>query len=185
MKIKVFVSSLGAYNEGVLTGFWTSLPVENVQKDIIDLIDGAVGDEYFISDYEAPFKIDSYANLNILNQLALALSDDNISSILDLYWNVIENVNDESDISIPRVVNFDDEDDLNAFFEFCGDDTPYKVVKDLGPNFNLTDEFLYYDNATGINTMSNFAFVDMVEHHRRDLIVEYCHQNNITSGDYE
>lgn len=35
MDIKVFVSSLGAYNEGALTGQWTELPVDDVQKDIL------------------------------------------------------------------------------------------------------------------------------------------------------
>ena len=57
MEINVYVSSLGAYNAGELTGQWTKLPVASVKEDIIDKINGAVGDEYFISDYEAPFKI--------------------------------------------------------------------------------------------------------------------------------
>lgn len=54
--IRVYVSNLGAYNSGVLTGEWTTLPVKDV-KSIYDndhqkygTVSG-YGEEYFISDY--------------------------------------------------------------------------------------------------------------------------------------
>ena len=39
MEIKVFVSNLAKYNDGELTGQWTTLPVDNVNTDILDKLD--------------------------------------------------------------------------------------------------------------------------------------------------
>ncbi len=89
MEIKVFVSNLAKYNDGELNGQWTTLPVDDVNKDILDKLDRGgdskqgYHDEWFISDYEAPFKIGEYDNLYALNELAEALED--YDSIEDVY----------------------------------------------------------------------------------------------------
>ena len=89
MDIKVFVSNLSKYNNGELNGQWTTLPVDDVNKDILDKIDldgsssKGYRDEWFISDYEAPFKIGEYADLYQLNELAEALED--YKTIEDVY----------------------------------------------------------------------------------------------------
>ena len=76
MNIKVFVSNLAKYNDGELNGQWTTLPVDDVNKDILDKLDlggdskHGYHDEWFVSDYEAPFKISEYADLYQLNELA-------------------------------------------------------------------------------------------------------------------
>ena len=87
MEIKVFVSNLAKYNDGELTGQWTTLPVDNVNTDILDKLDlggnskDGYRDEWFISDYEAPFKIDEYDDLYDLNTLAESLEDNDLDTI--------------------------------------------------------------------------------------------------------
>ena len=108
MKINVFVSNLAKYNDGELTGQWFDLPVDDVNKDILDKIDlggdskHGYHDEWFISDYEAPFKIDEYDNLYALNELAEALED--YDSIEDVY-NALD---DREATGCEDVYDFDD-----------------------------------------------------------------------------
>jgi len=71
--IKIALTNLGKYNEGELVLEWVTLPAT---QDEIDAaleaigIDGEEYEEYFITDYEAPFEIGEYMNLDRLNELA-------------------------------------------------------------------------------------------------------------------
>ena len=75
--ISIFVSSIGYYNEGILTGDWLTLPVseETLKKYLIEkvLVDRE-HEEIFITDYEAPFQIGEYDGVYALNRLAAALT---------------------------------------------------------------------------------------------------------------
>ncbi len=108
MEIRVFVSSLSAYNSGILTGKWTTLPVNDVQKDILDGLDG---EEYFISDYDAPFEIGEHINLVNLNELARELIA--FDTIKDLYCSI----DNKQNVPVPDVYPFDEEffEDPNAY----------------------------------------------------------------------
>ena len=68
-KVRIFLTNLGKYNEGELVGEWVDLPVQNF-KPILDKIgiDGKNYEEVFITDYEAPFEIGEYENINALNE---------------------------------------------------------------------------------------------------------------------
>lgn len=68
-EIKIWVGNLGKYNEGQLVGEWFTLPAD------MEEIKEAIGineqyEEWFIADYEAPFKISEYANIEELNEIA-------------------------------------------------------------------------------------------------------------------
>jgi hypothetical protein len=74
-KIKIFLSNLGKYNEGELDGTWITLPVDDF-KPYLDKI--GINDQYeefFISDFDAPFEIGEYDNIEELNQLARDIAD--------------------------------------------------------------------------------------------------------------
>jgi hypothetical protein len=74
-KIKIFLSNLGKYNEGELVGEWITLPVDDF-KPYLDKI--GINDQYeefFISDFDAPFDIGEYDNIEELNQLARDIAD--------------------------------------------------------------------------------------------------------------
>lgn len=69
IEIKIYVANLGKYNEGELVGEWFTLPAD------IEEIEEAIGineeyEEMAIHDYEAPFKIHEYDNINDLNGIA-------------------------------------------------------------------------------------------------------------------
>ena len=60
--IKIFLTNLGRYNEGILMGEFVKLPVPADKLDEVLERIGINGEyeEYFITDYEA-----SFANLNL------------------------------------------------------------------------------------------------------------------------
>lgn len=70
MNIKIYMTNLAKYNEGQLIGQWIDLPIDS--DDLEEQINEILGDdeEYFISDYEAPFKISEYSNPFQINEQA-------------------------------------------------------------------------------------------------------------------
>lgn len=76
--IKIALTNLGKYNEGELVYTWLELPATQAEIDeafeIIG-VDFEEYEEYFISDYEAPFSIYEYSNLTRLNELAERLTN--------------------------------------------------------------------------------------------------------------
>lgn len=90
MDIKIFLTNLGKYNEGELVGEWIDLPVDDDFEQAFEDIgisdepdeNGNYYEEYFITDYEAPFKIGEYDNIYELNEMAEELEtvdiDENI-----------------------------------------------------------------------------------------------------------
>lgn len=78
MSIRVALTNLGKYNEGELVYTWLELPATQSEIDeafeIIG-VDFEEYEEYFISDYEAPFSIYEYSNLTRLNELAERLTN--------------------------------------------------------------------------------------------------------------
>lgn len=81
--IRIYITNLGKYNEGELVGEWVTLPVDDNFKSVLERIgisdkpdkNGIVYEEYFITDYEAPFEIGEYDNIYELNELAEKLDD--------------------------------------------------------------------------------------------------------------
>lgn len=78
--LRIYLTNLGKYNEGVLIGEWVDLPVsEEELEKVFDRI--GINDEYeeyFISDYESDIdgvKVGEYENIDDLNELAEALED--------------------------------------------------------------------------------------------------------------
>lgn len=71
-KIRIYLTNLGKYNEGEMVGEWVTLPVKDF-KPILDRIGiNKEYEEWFITDYEAPFKIGEYDSLDDLNDIAEA-----------------------------------------------------------------------------------------------------------------
>lgn len=172
MDIKVFVSSLGAYNEGTLTGQWTELPVDDVQKDILDKVEGAVGDEYFITDYEAPFHIDEYASLEDLNKLAEALEDKGIDDLEDLYDFV--DMNNLAPRPLPN-----DADNVNMLLEGC---TPMEAInKAIAGNYSPSDDLVRLDSINNLESMSEDDWQRELKDHADDMIKEFCSEECLAS----
>lgn len=78
MEIKIALTNLGKYNEGELVYEWLELPASQYEIDqVLENIgiDNVEYEEFFISDYEAPFTIGEYANINKLNEIAEQLQN--------------------------------------------------------------------------------------------------------------
>ena len=73
--IRVYLTNLGAYNSGKLIGQWLNLPMseEDLEKAVKEVLGN--NEEYFITDYEAPFTIGEYDNLTELNEFAEEFED--------------------------------------------------------------------------------------------------------------
>lgn len=77
MEIKIALTNLGKYNEGTLVYEWLELPATQSE---IDQVLKEIGineeyEEYFISDYEAPFTIGEYSSITKLNEIAEQLEN--------------------------------------------------------------------------------------------------------------
>ena len=93
--IRIALTNLGKYNEGELTYKWVELPYtdEELTKALEAIgIDGENYEEYFISDYEAPFHIDEYENLTKLNDIADELEKVDFP-VRDIWYDVEDVIN--------------------------------------------------------------------------------------------
>ena len=75
MEVRVYLTNLAQYNAGRLIGKWISLPMD--EEELACEIKEVLGsdEEFFITDYEADFRIEEYENLNELNSFAEKLID--------------------------------------------------------------------------------------------------------------
>lgn len=104
MEIRIFLTNLGKYNEGELVGNWFTLPIDldEALKEIgigEENADGSVYEEFFITDYEAPFKIGEYDDIEHLNSIAEELDktwleDDDINLLMQYYSDFEEMLSD-------------------------------------------------------------------------------------------
>lgn len=111
--IKVFITDLASYNEGILVGEWVELPMDRVDlKDKIQEIleEGLQAsrdrglcncnnhEEYFITDVEGDMRIDQYDNVLKLNsqleELFMCEEDDRIVELIMGFFDDAEEVLD-------------------------------------------------------------------------------------------
>jgi len=66
--LKIFITNLAKYNEGILTGECICLPMDKMklQTKINNILESH--EEFFISDYEAPIIIGEYDDISDLNK---------------------------------------------------------------------------------------------------------------------
>jgi len=66
LTIKIYLTNLAKYNAGRLVGKWVELPADDLENHLKEILGN--DEEYFITDYEAPFEIDEYENIIKLNE---------------------------------------------------------------------------------------------------------------------
>ena len=133
--IKIFLTNLGRYNQGILMGEWVRLPVPAEKLDEVLERIGINGEyeEYFITDYEASFanlNLSEYTSIEALNsfaerldemesweveKLAAVLEYETVSSITDI-MDIIDHL-DDFDI----LADVEDDEGLGRYYaeEFC------------------------------------------------------------------
>ena len=133
--IKIFLTNLGKYNDGILCGEWLKLPVPAEKLDEVLERIGIDGEyeEYFITDFEAPFSnlsISEYASIAELNEFAERLDEvevwdfDKLCAVLEMespagiagILDIIEHL-DEFDL----LAEVENDEDLGRYYaeELC------------------------------------------------------------------
>ena len=175
--IKVFVSNVGAYNAGALTGEWTTLPVKDV-KTIFEAdrkkngeLEG-YGEEFFITDYEAPFEVHEYENLHELNRLAKALKEDYLDNIEDVFYNLESPEN----IYITGPVEFDED----TFEELTSGMSKVEVARATTfGDVNWNDDLIRVDNAGNFETLTVYEWHRELNKSSQEIIKEFAKENGI------
>lgn len=159
--LKIYVTNLSKYNEGVLVGEWVSLPCEDI-KEVLDKISNNDNDELFISDYETDIsglKIGEYEDILQLNEIAEEIEemreDELIAfqAYLEQYANNMEQALEEV-----RQGNY-------SIYYNCDnmEDVAYQVVNDCGLLDGVPEEVkIYFDyEAYGRDMDINRTFIQI------------------------
>lgn len=161
MEVKIFLTNLGKYNEGCLIGKWVEMPInEDELKEVLESIGiDKEYEEFFITDYEAPFKIGEYDSIETINEKIEAYEDalekvgdeDALQALLDEDYNLDEidnydyciyyNVNDMSDIAYDYVSGAYNIDELKL-----GNYIDYEL---LGSDMAIDENFIFYTDKEG------------------------------------
>lgn len=128
--LKIYITNLKKYNEGLLIGEWVDLPISDEE---LAAVFGRIGideehQEYFISDYESNInglKVNEYEDINSLNDIAESIEDMNdldmkiYRALLKNGYDVIDAIDAMSDCT---------------YYDGCYDmeDVAIKYVQDLG-----------------------------------------------------
>lgn len=161
MEVRVFITNLGKYNEGELVGKWVEMPIdEDELEEVLESIGiNAEYEEYFITDYEAPFEIGEYDSIESINEKIEAYEDaleevgdeDALQALLDEGYSLDEimgydycihyNVNDMSDIAYNYVNECYNVDELPL-----GDYIDYEA---LGRDMGYEGTYIFYNDKEG------------------------------------
>ena len=74
-EVRIYLTNLAQYNAGRLIGKWFDLPLTEEELDIALKEVLGSDEEYFITDYEADFRIEEFENLSELNAFVESLSE--------------------------------------------------------------------------------------------------------------
>ncbi|WP_460056790.1 antirestriction protein ArdA [Pseudolactococcus yaeyamensis] len=122
----MYVANLGKYNEGILQGAWFTLPVELSEIKRKIGIDEEY-EEWAIHDYESPFKIGEYDDIENLNEIAEEIDympdivlenidiligwfDNSIQELIDNYADdlfILKDISNESELGENYIENLD------------------------------------------------------------------------------
>lgn len=182
MEINVALTNLGKYNEGELVYEWLTLPAEkdDLVQAMLDIgIDNAEYEEFFISDYEAPFRIGEYDNLDELNEMA---------EVIDVIPEVKENFYGVDLYDVERVIGLASEleaagalrdgteivgdivdgDELDEMARQQLEDGGWERVAIFLGNASMTNEYHYIDGYGNIDRLTN----DILETKVKEMLEE-------------
>lgn len=79
--LRIYLTNLGLYNEGILSGEWVELPATDEELDAVRNRTGydETHEEYFITDYESDvhgLHVDEYDDIDELNKIAELIDKD-------------------------------------------------------------------------------------------------------------
>jgi len=72
-EMRIYIADLAEYNAGNLKGIWIDLPNANLWNEVQEML--GTNEEWSIHDYDLPFSISEYEDLDELNTLAEKYED--------------------------------------------------------------------------------------------------------------
>lgn len=130
--LKIYLTNLGLYNEGILSGEWLTLPAteEEIQGVYNRTGYDEEHEEYFITDYESDvngLEIGEYDNIDDLNELAELIDDEDPEKIEALIYfgydtpdEIRDHLDDISYITTPSGAESEEEAIGYYYAEECG-----------------------------------------------------------------
>lgn len=161
--LKIYLTNLGKYNEGILQGEWVELPVSQDElKEVFKRIGiNEQYEEYFITDYECDFyEVGEYENLDTLNEIAEKLNE-----LEEEESTVAKALMSECGYTLDEAIEKVNNGDYRIYSE-CNDmtDVAYEVVEECGYLNNVPENVArYFDyEAFGrdLGIEGTFIFLD-------------------------
>lgn len=144
--LRIYLTNLGKYNEGMLVGEWVDLPVS---EEELEKVFNRIGindeyEEYFITDYESDIdglKVGEYENIDDLNELAEALED------LDSEEENVLSVMLEDGCTFEEALEKIKDRDYMVYYNCDSmEDVAYQVVKESGLLDGVPEKVARYFN---------------------------------------
>jgi len=151
--IRIYVADLAKYNSGELHGKWIDLPNDNLWGEVQEMLGS--NEEWAIHDYEAPFNISEYEDLNKLNTIAEQYQE----------------LDDQEIKKISYLVDYQGET-LERSLELYEDVSIYEDTSYLDLAYEQVDEGLFGDVPSHL---VNYLDYEMIA---RDLECDYVQINN-------
>lgn len=141
--LKIYLTNLGKYNEGILQGEWLELPVSQEElKEVFERIGiNEEYEEYFITDYECDFyEVGEYENLDTLNEIA-----ERIEELDEEESKVVKALMSELGYTLDEAIENVNNGDYRIYSE-CNDmtDIAYEVVEECGYLNNVPENVARY-----------------------------------------
>ena len=111
--LNIYLTNLGLYNEGILSGEWVTLPATDEEIEAVKARTGydEAHEEYFITDYESDVSgltVGEYDDIDELNELAEAIEEDPTAAEALIYFGydsadeIRDNIDNISYITTPE-----------------------------------------------------------------------------------
>ncbi len=134
--IRVYVADLACYNNGLLVGGWIDLPSADLWTRIQKILsngtaaridagvyDGVPSEEWAIHDYELPWNISEYEDLDALNEIAAKYDDLDESDQKKLEYLISDGESIEKAIDNLDTVDIYEDMDYDGLAEMLVDET--------------------------------------------------------------
>ena len=176
--LNVFISDLGAYNNGELTGEWHDLESpdgrDEARNAVISIMQSDDG-EYFISDYESDhINIGEYDSIDKLCDIGEIFEDNDMSTqhLLDTVTDYDANTFDH--LSLIPMSEFDD-----AMAHMTPSDI---ALRCFYGDFNPLHDYFILNGKANVDTYTEDQYTDMLDAAHIDIVkawLEHVHDVNI------
>ena len=152
MKTQIFLTDLTAYVNGTLKGEWIDLSEVSDTEEALELAKIPREHEFFITDYEACFKINEYDNIDELIEKANLLEE--FSDELDMLEYILDNYSDKEYHNL-LVFN-----DLEELLQCCCDNDLWEVARMVyfGNIQNFSDDYFRLDGYGNIESLNQYQY---------------------------